>query len=68
MIHLPRGNPVRQKVNPARINLPEAMEKLRSSTFTGYLRFDAVQGTGIILFQSGKLISSILSTRMDLSD
>ncbi|MEE4252713.1 MAG: hypothetical protein V2I50_01575 [Desulfuromusa sp.] len=59
MIFLPRGNPVRQKVNPARINLPEAMEKLRGGTFTGYLRFDAPQGTGVILFQSGQLISSI---------
>ena len=59
MIVLPRGKPVRQKVNPARINLPEAMEKLRGSTFTGYLRFDSPQGTGVILFQSGQLISSI---------
>lgn len=59
MIHLPRGNPVRQKVNPARINLPEAMEKLRTGSFTGYLRFDAAQGTGVVLFQTGKLISSM---------
>ncbi len=59
MIFLPRGNPVRQKVNPARINIPEAMEKLRVGTFTGYLRFDAPQGSGVILFQEGQLISSI---------
>lgn len=59
MIFLPRGNPVRQKVNPARINLPEAMEKLRVGAFTGYLRFDALQGAGVILFEDGKLISSI---------
>lgn len=59
MIFLPRGIPVRQKVNPARINLPEAMGKLRGSTFTGYLRFDAPQGTGVILFRSGQLISSV---------
>lgn len=59
MIFLPRGNPVRQKVNPARINLPEAMEKLRASTFTGYLHFKSQQGTGVILFKTGQLISSI---------
>jgi len=59
MIFLPRGNPVRQKVNPARINLPEAMEKLRLGDFTGYLRFDATQGGGVILFRDGQLISSI---------
>jgi len=58
MIFLPRGNPVRQNVNPARINLPEAMEKLRVGTFTGYLRFDAPQGSGVVLFKEGQLISS----------
>ena len=63
MIFLPRGNPVRQKVNPARINLPEAMEKLRVGTFTGYLRFDASQGVGVILFKDGQLISSIFMNR-----
>ncbi len=59
MIFLPRGKPVRQKVNPARINLPEAMGKLRTGTFTGYLHFEAPQGAGVILFQKGQLISSI---------
>jgi len=65
MIFLPRGNPVRQKVNPARINLPEAMEKLRAGTFTGYLHFDAHQGAGVILFKSGQLISSIFVDKDD---
>ncbi|MCK5912398.1 MAG: GTPase-activating protein, partial [Desulfuromusa sp.] len=59
MIFLPRGNPVRQKVNPARINLSQAMEKLRVGKFTGYLHFNAKQGTGVILFNQGQLISSV---------
>jgi hypothetical protein len=63
MIFLPRGNPVRKKVNPARINLPEAMRKLRDGTFTGYLRFDASQGAGVVLFNEGQLISSIFIGR-----
>ncbi|SHI55848.1 hypothetical protein SAMN02745165_00402 [Malonomonas rubra DSM 5091] len=58
MIFLPRGVSVRQKVNPARINIPEAMEKLRVGTFTGYLRFDAPQGCGVIIFETGKLVSA----------
>lgn len=62
MIHLPRGIPVREKVNPARINLPEAMLKLRHGDFTGYLRFDAPQGSGVILFRSGQLISATFLT------
>jgi len=59
MIYLPRGIPVREKINPARINLPEAMEKLRVGTFSGYLRFDSPQGTGVIIFEKGKLVSAL---------
>ncbi len=63
MIFLPRGSAVRQRVNPARINLPEAMEKLRKGSFTGFLRFDAAAGTGVILFEKGRLISAIYVTQ-----
>lgn len=63
MLYLPKGKAVRQQVNPARINLPEAMSKLRAGRFTGYLRFDAQQGAGIVLFQGGKLISSVFFSR-----
>jgi len=63
MLSLPKGKAVRQQVNPARINLPEAMAKLRAGKFTGYLRFDAQPGTGIVLFQGGKLISSVFISR-----
>ncbi|MBD1401355.1 hypothetical protein [Pelovirga terrestris] len=59
MVYLPKGKAVRRQVNPARINLPEAMAKLRAGRFTGYLRFDAQQDTGIVIFQGGKLISSV---------
>lgn len=65
MVYLPRGITVRQKVNPARINLPEAMEKLRGSTFTGYLRFDSPQGSGVILFEGGRLISATYISQDD---
>ena len=59
MIFLPRGIPVREKVNPARINLPEAMGKLRTGSFTGYLRFDSSQGAGVVIFERGKLVSAL---------
>lgn len=60
MILLPKGIPVKEKVNPARVNLPEAMEKLADSGFSGYLRFDSPIGTGIIIFQDGHLISALM--------
>lgn len=59
MIRLPQGLPVRQNVNPARINLPEAMVKLRGSDFSGYLHFTSDYGDGVVLFQAGHLISSV---------
>ncbi len=59
MLHLPRGKTVRPQVNPARINLPQAMEKLRRGRFSGYLRFDDAQGAGLVLFQDGHLIDAV---------
>lgn len=59
MLYLPRGKTVRSQVNPARINLPQAMEKLCSGKFSGYLRFDAPQGSGVVLFQEGRLINAV---------
>jgi hypothetical protein len=65
MILLPRGNPVREKVNPGKINMPDALGKLQKSGFTGYLRFEAAAGTGIIIFSSGKLISALYEEKND---
>ncbi|MBW6513055.1 MAG: GTPase-activating protein [Desulfuromonadaceae bacterium] len=59
MFQLPRGNPVKENLNPGKINLPEAFAKLHVGNFTGYLRFDATVGTGIVIFANGKLISSL---------
>lgn len=59
MILLPRGNPVKEKLNPAKVNLPDALGKLHTGHFTGYLRFDAPAGVGILIFHVGKLISAL---------
>ncbi len=63
MISVPRGIPVKENVNPARINLPEAMGKLQGGTFSGYLRFDESRGAGIILFENGKLVSALFESQ-----
>ncbi len=59
MILLPRGNPVKEKIDPGKVNLPSALQKLQAGSFTGYLRFDTSQGTGILIFQQGKLVSAL---------
>jgi len=63
MILLPRGNAVREKVDPGKINLPDALGKLQKGQFTGYLRFDTVSGTGIVIFTAGKLISALFDEK-----
>jgi hypothetical protein len=35
------------------------MIKLRDGSFTGYLRFDSAQGTGVVIFERGKLVSAL---------
>ncbi|WP_432821270.1 GTPase-activating protein [Trichloromonas sp.] len=59
MVLLPKGNPVKENVNPGKINLPAALEKLQAGKFCGYLRFDFVEGTGVIIFENGRLISAL---------
>jgi hypothetical protein len=59
MVLLPKGNPVKENVNPGKINLPAALEKLQAGKFSGYLRFDFTEGTGVIIFENGRLISAL---------
>lgn len=60
MVLLPKGNPVKENANPGKINLPGALEKLQAGKFSGYLRFDFPTATGVIIFEQGRLISSLL--------
>jgi len=63
MILLPRGNPVKENVNPAKVNLPDALRQLKEGTFSGYLRFDSAAGTGVIIFLKGGMVSALFETQ-----
>lgn len=65
MILLPRGNPVKENINPGKVNLADALDKLRQGKFTGYLRFDFSDGTGIMIYQEGRLISALYETERE---
>ena len=65
MILLPRGNSVKEKVNPGKVNLPEALDRLRQGKFTGYLRFDFSVGTGIFIFENGRFIDALFESAHD---
>lgn len=59
MILLPRGNPVKENIDPGKVNLPDALRKLRDGGFSGYLRFEGAQATAVVIFEQGKLISAL---------
>lgn len=63
MILLPRGIPLKEKIDPGKVNLPDALKKLHAGNFTGYLRFDAHQGTGIVIYEKGRLISALFESQ-----
>ena len=65
MILLPRGNPVKENINPGKVNLPGALKKLQAGRFTGYLRFDGEQGTGVFIFEKGKLVSALFEAEQE---
>ncbi len=62
MVLLPRGNPVKENINPGKINLPAALGKLQTGNFSGYLRFDFPEKTGVLIFEKGRLVSALFET------
>jgi hypothetical protein len=59
MLLLPRGIPVKENIDPGKVNLPDALRKLGDGGFSGYLRFEGEQGTAVVIFEQGKLISAL---------
>jgi hypothetical protein len=49
MVLLPHGNPVKENVNPGKVKLPDALDKLCQGKFMGCLRSDFTEGTGIFI-------------------
>jgi len=65
MILLPRGNPVKENINPGKVNLADALGKMRQGKFTGYMRFDFPEGTGVFIYQEGRLISALFENERE---
>jgi hypothetical protein len=65
MILLPRGNPIKENINSAKVNLPDLLDQLHKTNFTGYVRFDCEPGTGIFIFQNGRLISALFKSELE---
>lgn len=60
MFLLPKGNPLFENLAATKLKLPEVMTKLSNGNFTGYASFIFQNSTVILVFESGKLVSSLL--------
>lgn len=60
MFQLPKGNPLFENLAASKLKLTDVVTKLANGSFTGYASFSFPQATGILVFESGKLVSSIL--------
>ena len=60
MFLLPKGNPLYENIPVTKVNLPEMLDKLNFGGFTGYLKFLFATTSGVLFFESGKLISAML--------
>lgn len=57
MFLLPKGVSLAENVLLSKINLPDALSKLRNNTFSGYAQVVIPSGTGSFLYIDGRLIS-----------
>ena len=60
MFLLPKGNPLHENIPVTKIRLPEALDQFKNGNFTGYLNFTFPSAVGILFFEAGKLISTML--------
>lgn len=60
MFLLPKGNPLYENIAASKVKIPDMFEKLKGSSFTGYLNFTFPSSIAILFFEAGKLISAML--------
>lgn len=60
MFLLPKGNPLAENIPVAKLQLPEALDKLKNGALTGCAIFDFPGADCALLYDSGKLISAIV--------
>lgn len=62
MFQLPKGNPLFENLAATKLKLPDVATKLANGSFTGYANFTFPDATGILVFESGKLVSTFFKT------
>lgn len=59
---LPQVNPLYEKISSSHINIPDMLEKLGNSSFSGYLHHTAADFDCYAIFAGGKLLSVLSET------
>ncbi len=59
MFLLPKGNPLFENLAATKLKLPEVLTKLSNGGFTGYASFVFQTSTVILVFETGKLVSTL---------
>lgn len=60
MFLLPKGNPLAENVPVAKLQLPEALDKLKNGNLTGCATFDFPGADCALVYDGGKLISAVV--------
>lgn len=59
MYLLPRGKTVKEHLDTSKLKMPDAVQKMCSNHFSGYLSFDGAQGNGLIAFAKGQIVAAL---------
>lgn len=62
MLRLPKGVPLFEKLDASKLQLDAIVLKLKNGCFTGYAAVSFAQANGILVFESGKLISTVFES------
>jgi hypothetical protein len=60
MFLLPKGSPLFENLAVSKLKLPDVLTKLSNGSFTGYASFVFQTSTAILVFEAGKLVSSLV--------
>lgn len=56
---LPRGKTIKEQLDTSKLKMPDALQKMCSNHFSGYLSFDVAQGNGVIGYASGQIVAAL---------
>jgi hypothetical protein len=59
MLVLPRGRVVKEGLDPARLKMPDALIKMCTNGFSGYLSFTGSDDRAVLCYEAGKIVAGL---------